>query len=83
KWIMKDIVAFACGESAENKCSIYSFDWKRILRDVRSEAWKYIFSGFGEAMLGHILSSRRIREETRGRVAEGIAEKYEWEILPA
>jgi hypothetical protein len=82
-WIMKDVVAFACDESAENKCSIYSFDWKHILRDTRSDAWKHVFSGFGEAMLGHIFRSRRIREETRGCVAEGIAEKYEWEILPA
>jgi hypothetical protein len=85
KWYVRDMLAIACDGSAENKCLIYSFDLKHILRDVRREIeiWKHIFSGFGEAMFSLILRSRRIHGETRGRVAKDIAEKYEWEILPA
>jgi hypothetical protein len=79
---LDDIFAISCGESVEDKCSIYSFYRERIFEDM-SEINRYIFSGIEEAVLGLIFSSRRIREETKRRVAEDRAKRHTWEILPA
>ncbi|PNV81261.1 MAG: hypothetical protein C0179_03630 [Fervidicoccus sp.] len=79
---LDDIFAITCGVSVEDKCSAYSFYQKNIFEDM-SEMNRYIFSGIEEAVLGLIFSSRRIREETKRRVAEDRVKKHTWEVLPA
>jgi hypothetical protein len=82
KWYIYDIFAITCDESGENKCLVYSFRQGYIFKDI-DVVEKKVFSGFRETILGYILRSRRIHEETKGHVAEEIAKIHTWEILPA
>jgi len=72
---LEDIFAVTCDETAEDKCSIYSFKKKYFL-DNKDETE-------GHDIPRYILGSRRIREETKRRVAEDRVKKHTWEVLPA
>jgi hypothetical protein len=82
KWYIYDVIAIICDGTKKDKCSVYLFRQGYIFKDIDVIEEK-VFSGFGKAILGHVLRSRRIREETKGRVAEEIAKIHTWEILPA
>jgi hypothetical protein len=72
---LEDVFAITCGESAGDKCLIYSFKKKYFL-DNKDEIEDHDIPRY-------ILGSRRIREETKRRVAEDRVKRHTWEVLPA
>jgi len=82
KWYIYNVFAITCDGTKKDKCSVYSFRQRYIFEDI-DVVEKKVFSEFREAILGHILRSRRIHGETKGHATKDIAEKHTWEILPA
>jgi hypothetical protein len=74
-WYIIEVLAITCDKSRKDRCSVYSLSGGYLYGNIARVVSRDI--------LWYILSSGRIHGETRGRVAKDIAEKYEWEILPA
>ena len=78
----RDILAISCGESKENRCTVYSFKNKSVLDNI-TEIKKYVLEDLKEAFLGYILRNEKILRKARGEMAKELAKEREWEVLPA
>jgi hypothetical protein len=76
KWLVDSIFAFTCDIDQEDDCLIYSFRFGYFPRIAD-------ITPTGENFLKQILGIKRINERVKKEVAKYLAEKSEWEILPA
>jgi len=77
-----DIFAITCGESAGDKCSIYSFGMKRVLDNIYEERNR-IPTLLRKTLLERILGSKKIQKKAKKEMAKELIKEHEWEILPA
>jgi hypothetical protein len=82
RWFLHDIIAVACEESAENKCSIYSFRAGYASRNIHV-ATHNVPSDYKESFLRYILGSEKTQRRVREWMTKELTKKHTWEILPA
>jgi hypothetical protein len=78
---LDDIFAITC----DKWCSIYSFKQRDIFGDISmiDRIDRKILEGVKEALIRYIPLSKKVQKRAREEVTKYLAEKYEWEILPA
>ncbi len=79
---LKDIFVITCGESGENGCSAYSFNWGQIIKGMNKIKEKAP-AGTQEAFPWYIIRSEKTHVKAKAEVAKKFIERNEWEILPA